>query len=100
MKCYQSVGLLGACGLMDVVHVKWLNCPAGDYKRAKGKEWYLSIAFQCITDYNCRIFVVYGPQFGTRNNMEIVKLDPNVKKIHFLDGSQKFGGITIRRLVE
>jgi hypothetical protein len=28
---YESVGLPGACGLIDVVHVKWLYCPAGDY---------------------------------------------------------------------
>ena len=83
MKCYESVGLPGACGLMDVVHVKWANCLAGNYNRARRKERYPSIAFQCITDYNGRILAVYGPQFGTRNNKEIVKLDPNVKKICF-----------------
>jgi hypothetical protein len=41
------------------------------------------MAFQCITDYNCRILANYGPQFGTRNEKEMVKLDPNVKKICF-----------------
>jgi hypothetical protein len=35
---YESVGLPGACGSMDVVHVKWSKRPAGDYNRAKGKE--------------------------------------------------------------
>jgi hypothetical protein len=40
MRCYESVGLPGACGLMDVVHVKWSNYPAGNYNRAKGKEGY------------------------------------------------------------
>ena len=62
---------------------EWSNCPAGNYNRAKGKEGYPSIVFQCIIDYNHRILAVYGPQFGTRNDKEIVKLDPNVKKIRF-----------------
>jgi hypothetical protein len=83
MKCYESIGLWGACGLMAVVHVKWSKCPAGNYNRAKGKEDYPTMAFQVITDYNCRILAVYGPQFGTRNDKKIVKLDPNVRKIRF-----------------
>jgi hypothetical protein len=68
---------------MDIVHIKWSCCPAGDYNRANGKEGYPSIAFQCITDYNRCFLSIYGPQFGTRNNQEIVKLDPKVKKICF-----------------
>jgi hypothetical protein len=83
MKSYESVGLPGACGSMEVVHVKRSNCPAGDYNRAKGKESYPTMAFQCITNYNCRFLAVYGPQFGTRNDKEIVKLNPNMKKICF-----------------
>ena len=39
---------------------------------------YPSLAFQCVTDFNCRILAVYGPQFGRRNDKEIVKDDPNV----------------------
>jgi hypothetical protein len=80
-RCYESVGLPGACGSMDVVHVKWLSCIAGDANRAKGKEGYPTLAFQCIPDFNRRILGVYGPQFGTKNNKDIVKTDPNVKKI-------------------
>jgi hypothetical protein len=30
-RLYTSVGLPGACGSMDVVHIKWSSCPAGDY---------------------------------------------------------------------
>ncbi len=80
-RCYDSVGLPGACGSMDVVHVKWSSCPAGDANRAKGKEGYPTLAFQCITDFNRRILAVYGPQFGTKNDKDIVKTDPNVRKI-------------------
>jgi hypothetical protein len=80
---YTSVGVPGACGSVDVVHIKWSSCPAGDYNQAKGKEGYPSIlGFQVITDFNWRILGVYGPQFGTANDKHIVKTDTIVKKIH------------------
>ncbi len=66
---------------MDVVHVKWSSCPTGDHNRAKDKAGYPTLAFQCITDYNHRVIGIYGPQFGTRNDTEIVKVDPNVYPI-------------------
>ena len=75
---YEQVGLPGCMGSVDVVHVKWSNCPKGDYNRAKGKESYPSLAFECISDYDRRICGVYGPQFGSRNDKHIVKNDDNV----------------------
>ncbi|KAL7425583.1 hypothetical protein ACHAXH_000201 [Discostella pseudostelligera] len=81
MADYEEVGLPGAVGSMDVVHVKWSNCPAGDFNRAKGKESYPSLAFQCISDYNRRICHVFGPQFGSRNDKHIVKMDDGVAAI-------------------
>lgn len=81
MKSYELCGLPGACGSIDVVHVKWSHCPAGDFNRAKGKESYPSLGFQCISDHNRRIMAVFGPQFGSRNDKGIVKDDVNVKFI-------------------
>jgi hypothetical protein len=81
MKSYESIGLPGACGSINVVHVKWLACLTGDYNRAKGKEGYPTLAFQCITDYNHHFLGIYDPQFGTRNDKEIVKLGHNIRKI-------------------
>ena len=77
-KWYSAVGLPGACGFMDVIHVKWSNCPAGDHIHPKGKEGYPTLGFQCITDFNRRILAVYGPQFGAVNDKQIVKSDANV----------------------
>ena len=68
---------------MDVIHVKWSNCPAGDQNHAKAKEGYPTLGFQCITDFNRRILAVYGPQFGAVNDKQIVKTDCNVKFIQF-----------------
>ncbi len=42
---YSDVGLPGCCGSMDVVHIKWGNCPSGDFNRAKGKETFPSLGF-------------------------------------------------------
>jgi hypothetical protein len=75
---YNAVGLPGCCGSVDVVHVKWSNCPAGDFNCAKGKETFPFLGFRCITDFNCRILSIYGPHFGSKNDMDIVKTDENV----------------------
>ena len=80
---YNAAGLPGCVGSMDVVHVKWANCPTGDHNRAKGKEGYPTLAFQCLTDFNRRIMAIYGPQFGSRNDKDIVKHDDNVRAIRF-----------------
>ena len=78
---YENVGLPGCCGSMDVVRVRWSQCPAGDLNRAKGKVTFPSLAFECVTDFSRRIMGVYGPQFGSRNDKEIVKSDPAVLKV-------------------
>jgi hypothetical protein len=75
---YEEEGLPGVAGSVDVVHVKWANCPAGDFNRSKGKDSYPSLAFECITDYDRRILGVFGPQFGSNNDKHIVKIDDNV----------------------
>jgi hypothetical protein len=55
----------------------------GDHNRAKGKEGYPTLLFQCLTDFNCRILAIHGPQFGSRNDKDIVKHDDNVCAIRF-----------------
>ena len=61
--------------------MKWSNCPTGDHNRAKGKEGYPTLGFQCITDFNRRVMAIYGPQFGSRNHKDIVKHDGNIRAI-------------------
>ena len=78
---YEDAGLPGAGGSKDVVHVKWSKCPAGDDNRAKGKDSYPTLAFECISDFDRRIMGVSHAQFGTRNDKHIVKIDHNVAKI-------------------
>jgi hypothetical protein len=53
-KWYSAVGLPGACGSMDIVRVKWSNCPAKDHNQSKGTEGYPTLGFQCIQVNNNR----------------------------------------------
>ena len=45
LKRYEEVCLLGASGSVDVVHVKWSNCPVGILNRKKRKESYHHLHF-------------------------------------------------------
>ncbi len=80
---YNAAGLPGCVGSMDVVHVKWAKCPTGNHNRAQRKEGYPILAFQCPTDFNRRVVAIYGPQFGSRNDKDIVKHNDNVCDIRF-----------------
>jgi len=76
---YKFVGLSSTVGSLDVVHIKWANCPAGDHYRMKGREGYPTLGFQCITNYNRLILGIFGPVFRAQNDKETVKLDQHVK---------------------
>ncbi len=78
---YESVGLPGGGGSIDVVHIKWSKCPAGDMNRCIGKEGYPTLAFEVVSGYDRKILGVSSVQFGTRNDQHIVKLDKNVATI-------------------
>jgi hypothetical protein len=64
---YNAAGLPCCVGSMDVVHVNWSNCPTGDYNHWKGEEGYPTFAFQCITDFNCRVLEIYGSAVPSRH---------------------------------
>jgi hypothetical protein len=82
MQQYEEEGLPGVAGSVDVLHMKRANCPAGDFNRSKGKDSYLSLAFECITDYDRRILGVFGPQFGSNNDKHIVKIEDNIRLLN------------------
>ena len=81
MEQYGKVDLPGAGGSIDVVHLKWGYCPAGDVNRSKGKEGYPTVAFEVISGFDREILGVSSIQFGTHNDKHIVKLDKNVARI-------------------
>ncbi len=74
---------LPCVGFMDVAHVKLSNCPTDNLNRAKGKEGYPTLAFQYLTYFNHWVLAIYGPQFGSRNNKDIMKHNYNIWAIQF-----------------
>jgi hypothetical protein len=68
---YAGQYLPGACGSIDVVHVKWSRCPAGDcYNKCKGRESFPSVAFECVTNNRRRILGIAPIQFGARSDSQ------------------------------
>ena len=66
---------------IDVVHLKWSNCPAEDVNRATGKEGYPSLAFEVVTGFDRQILGVSCAHFGTRNDKQIVRTNETVRQI-------------------
>lgn len=78
---YAAKNLPGCAGSIDVVHVYWHCCPAGDLNTYKGKEKHPSFAFEVVSRSNRQVMGIATIQPGTRNDKHIVKLDHNVAAI-------------------
>ena len=78
---YEENFLPGCGGSVNVVHIKWSKCPAGDYNRCKGKEGYPSVCFEVITGYDRQVLGVSSVHFGTRNDQHIIRTDETVSLI-------------------
>ena len=78
---YAAVGLPGAIGSMDVVHVAWAMCPAGLAHLATGKEGYPSVAYNVICDHEGRALAVLAGAYGATNDKNIVRFDDFVADV-------------------
>ena len=78
---YALVGLPGAVGSMDVVHLAWGMCPAGLANLATGKEGYPSVAYNVIADHKCRILATLPGVYGSLNDKTIVRFDRFVEDV-------------------
>lgn len=50
LSAYNSAGLPGCVGSMDVVHVAWDKCPAAWFNLHCGRYGHPTVAFNCIVD--------------------------------------------------
>jgi len=71
----------GCYGSVNVVHVTWSSCPAGDNNHCKGKEGFLSVAFEVISGNDRQILAISFVHYGTQNDKNIMKLDENAAKL-------------------
>ena len=61
---YRILGLPGAIGSMDVIHVVYGRCPKHLKHSCIGMEGVPTLAFQCVVDHNKRIMYVSQPILG------------------------------------
>ena len=75
LAAYARVGLPGAIGSMDVVHLAWCMCPAALGNLATGKEGYPSVAYNVMCDHSGRVLCVLPGAYGATNDKTIVQFD-------------------------
>ena len=78
---YALIGIPGACGSMDVVHIALGSCPHGLINVCTGKEGYPTLAYNVICDHRGRAIAIMPSAYGTMNDKTIVKSDEAVEKI-------------------
>jgi len=78
---YALIGIPGACGSMDVVHIALGSCPHGLINVCTGKEGYPTLAYNVICDHQGRAIAIMPGAYGTMNDKTIVKSDEAVEKI-------------------
>jgi hypothetical protein len=83
-QAYAEMGFPGACGSMDVTHVRLGKCPHGLRVLATGKESFPTLAFQCICAPNREILYCSLPYLGTYNDITITANDDLCQQ--FADG--------------
>ena len=78
---YAAVGIPGACGSMDVVHIPLGRCPHGLINVCTGKEGYPTLGYNVICDHAGRALALMPGAYGTINDKTIVKMDDTVDKV-------------------
>jgi hypothetical protein len=73
---YSKVGFPGACGSMDVTHLRWDACPKDMTNFYKGRYPYPTVATQAIVDHNRRILYLSELFHGKENDKTITVNDP------------------------
>jgi hypothetical protein len=78
---YFAVGLDGAIGSCDVVHVHWERCPANMKNLFTGKEGFSTIAYQMICDHAGRVMSCTSGFYGACNDKTIIRFDSVVSDL-------------------
>ena len=81
---YAAIGIPGACGSMDVVHIPLGACPHGLINVCTGKEGYPILGYNVICDHVGQALALMPGAYGTINDKIIVKSNEAVEpKIAF-----------------
>ena len=77
---YQTLGVPGCIGSIDVVHIPWERCPMSDRSFFVGKAGFPTIAFN-VTTVRGRITNVSAAHAGALNDKTAVRLDEYVMSV-------------------
>jgi hypothetical protein len=72
---YERLGLPGALGSTDCVHVWWDRCPASISNKCTGKEGYPTLAWECTVDHHMKFIASTSSFYGSCNDKMICKYD-------------------------
>ena len=78
---YAMLGIPGAGGSMDVVHIALGSCPFGLSNLCTGKEGFPSLGYNMISDHRGRALALMPGTYGSINDQTIVKYDQAVKMV-------------------
>jgi len=78
---YAAIGIPGACGSMDVVHIPLGACPHGLVNVCTGKEGYATLGYNVICDHTGRALALMPGAYGTIKDKTIVRSDEAVEKV-------------------
>ena len=78
---YAALGIPGACGSMDVVHVALGACPFGIINICTGKEGYPTLGYNMICDHMGRALSLMPGAYGSINDKTIVRHDDAVEMV-------------------
>ena len=81
---YCVLGLNGAIGSTDVVHIHWAMCPAALKTLHAGKEGYTSLAFNVTCTHDGRAIHVVPGVYGACNDKTIVRFDEFINQLRFV----------------
>jgi hypothetical protein len=72
---YIALGLNGAIGSTDAVHIHWDKCPAGHKTFFQGKEGFPTIVFNVTVTHDGKAMHVSSSAYGSCNDKTLVRFD-------------------------
>lgn len=78
---YARMGLPGAIGSTDCVHVKWERCTHSLSNLCTGKEGYPTLAWQATVNHKMRFMSATRSFYGSTNDKTICKFDNLTQRI-------------------
>ena len=78
---YLVLGLNGAIGSMDVVHIPWGMCPSSLKTLHTGKEGFPTIAYNCTGVHDGSFSFSTAGSYGSCNDKTIVRFDSYIDSI-------------------